>query len=160
MSKYERLSRLIQIVNTIRIHRRPDRNFLAEEFGVTVRTIQRDINSLCYAGVPIFWTGDGYKIMDGYYMPPTNLTLEEAVELVSVVRSHATEQAEPQRQAIESAISKIIARLSDRMLAKLNSTLDNADSEEECIPCPSSEGDEHVSSANLQLPSVMCKVVG
>ncbi len=154
MSKYERLSRLMQIINAIRIYNRPNRNFLAKRFDVTVRTIQRDINSLSYAGVPIFWTGDGYEIMDGYFMPPTNLSLEEAVELVSVVRSHVTEQAEPQRQAIESAISKIIARLPDGMLAELESALDNADSAGEHTP--TSEGDEYVSKRISPVTIQLC----
>lgn len=144
MSKYERMSRLMQIVNTIRIHRNLNRIFLAEKFSVTVRTIQRDINSLCYAGVPIFWNGDGYEIMDGYYMPPTNLSLEEALELVSAVRNHAAEQTEPQRQAIESAISKIMARLPDKTLDDVRAAMNEASQKEEHALLPLSVDDGYV----------------
>ena len=77
MSKYERLARLIRIVTLIRSHRNLDRRYLAEKCGVSIRTIQRDINTLCYAGVPIFWFDDGYKIMPDFFLPPLNLTLEE-----------------------------------------------------------------------------------
>ncbi len=134
MSKYERMSRLMQIANTIRIHRSPNRVFLAKKYGVTVRTIQRDIDSLCYAGVPIFWSGNRYEIMDGYYMPPTNLSLEEALELVSAVRNHAANHSGLQAEAIESALSKIMARLPNEMLDDVKASMNETSSVEEDSP--------------------------
>lgn len=131
MSKYERLSRLMQIVNLIRSHSKTNRPFLAEKLGVGVRTIQRDINSLCYSGVPIFWYDGGYEIVKGYFMPPINLDLDEALHLVLAAREYAEKYGEPRQKPVESAVSKIIARLSDETRNDLEVAMDNADSEKE-----------------------------
>ena len=63
MSKYERLSRLLKIMTFIKAQRNLRRRDLARKCEVSVRTIQRDIDSLIYAGVPIFWSNGGYEIM-------------------------------------------------------------------------------------------------
>ena len=49
---------------------------LAEQFEVSRRTIQRDIESLCQAGIPIATaqgTGGGISILEGYRVTPQNL---------------------------------------------------------------------------------------
>ncbi|MDA3613860.1 helix-turn-helix transcriptional regulator [Polluticaenibacter yanchengensis] len=53
---------------------------MADRFQVSLRTIYRDIKSLENAGVPIFSeAGVGYTLMDGYKIPPTLFTKEEAL---------------------------------------------------------------------------------
>ena len=52
MSKYERLSRLLKIMIFVKAHSNLRRGDLAEKCEVSIRTIQRDIDSLVYAGVP------------------------------------------------------------------------------------------------------------
>jgi len=57
---------------------------LADRFGVSQRTIYRDINTLKTAGVPIIGDpGIGYSIMDGYSMPPIMITEQEAAALLT-----------------------------------------------------------------------------
>lgn len=54
--------------------------WLAERFEVTRRTINRDIESLCNAGIPITTTQGiygGISIMDGYRLDKTLLTLSD-----------------------------------------------------------------------------------
>lgn len=56
---------------------------LAAQFETSVRTIYRDIQALSEAGVPIVGApGQGYSLMDGYFLPPVGFTAEEAVALI------------------------------------------------------------------------------
>jgi len=130
MSKYERLSRLLKIMTFIKAQRNLRRSDLAKKCEVSVRTIQRDIDSLVYAGVPVFWSKDGYEIMPDFFMPPINLNLEEALHLVIATRAFSKDKEEAQQRAIESAMSKVIARLSDETRYRLDEILDAPCSED------------------------------
>lgn len=56
---------------------------LAAMFETSVRTIYRDIQALSEAGVPVVGaTGQGYSLMNGYFLPPVSFTAEEAVTLL------------------------------------------------------------------------------
>ncbi|MEM7114700.1 MAG: YafY family protein [Chloroflexota bacterium] len=56
---------------------------LAARFEVSERTVYRDIDALCQVGVPIYGVaGEGYRLMDGYYLPPIMFSPEEARALV------------------------------------------------------------------------------
>jgi predicted DNA-binding transcriptional regulator YafY len=56
---------------------------LADVFEVSVRTIYRDIQALSEAGVPIAGApGQGYSLMEGYFLPPVSFTVDEAVTLL------------------------------------------------------------------------------
>ncbi|WP_459500657.1 helix-turn-helix transcriptional regulator [Bacillus sp. C1] len=56
---------------------------LAEKFEICKRTVYRDMQALSESGVPIFsMPGQGYSLMDGYFLPPIQLKPEEAVTLL------------------------------------------------------------------------------
>lgn len=56
---------------------------LAQRFEVSVRTIYRDLDGLAQGGVPLVATpGKGYRLLDGYFLPPLSLTGSEAGVLV------------------------------------------------------------------------------
>lgn len=56
---------------------------LAARFETSVRTIYRDMQALSEAGVPIFGApGQGYSLMEGYFLPPVGFSAEEAVALL------------------------------------------------------------------------------
>lgn len=56
---------------------------LAAQFETSVRTIYRDMQALSEAGVPIAGApGQGYSLMEGYFLPPVGFTAEEAVALL------------------------------------------------------------------------------
>lgn len=66
---------------------------LAEELEVSVRTIYRDVDALCAAGVPITaeqGKGGGFSLMDGFALPGTLMTPEEQAQLLLAVRSTAS----------------------------------------------------------------------
>ncbi|MCK7530850.1 MAG: HTH domain-containing protein [Marinilabiliales bacterium] len=58
---------------------------LARRFEVSVRTIYRDIESLGMQGVPVIaemGRAGGFKLRDGYFLPPVSLCMEEATTLL------------------------------------------------------------------------------
>ena len=63
---------------------------LAEKFEVSRRTINRDIEDLCKAGIPIQTTqgvGGGIRIMDGFSMDRTLLTSKDMKMIMAGLRS-------------------------------------------------------------------------
>lgn len=60
---------------------------LAERFGVTVRTIYRDLDALRDAALPVQadrGRGGGYALDRSYTLPPVNFTAREAALLVAI----------------------------------------------------------------------------
>src|SRR3954466_7431 len=48
----------------------------------SVRTIYRDVEALCETGVPVVATpGKGYRLLEGYFLPPLTFTADEAALL-------------------------------------------------------------------------------
>lgn len=65
------LSRLLSILTILKSKRITTGTELAEKFGVSLRTIYRDIRKLEESGVPIITIeGRGYSILDGYVVAP------------------------------------------------------------------------------------------
>ena len=88
---------------------------LAERFGVTLRTIYRDLAALQDAGMPIRadrGRGGGYALDRNYQLPPVNFTAREAAILVALARMATEQRLMPFPGAIESAADKVRAALS------------------------------------------------
>ncbi len=85
---------------------------LARTFEVSKRTIYRDITSLSEARVPIVASpGTGYRLMEGYFLPPLSFTPDEAAMLV--LGAHAVRFAVDAvyQQAAQTALRKLEAVL-------------------------------------------------
>jgi predicted DNA-binding transcriptional regulator YafY len=79
MQRIDRLVALIVLLQTRKIIRGKE---IAEYFNISLRTVYRDINSICEAGVPVSAEpGEGYGIMEGYHLPPIMFTPDEAAAL-------------------------------------------------------------------------------
>ncbi len=79
-----RFDRIVAILIQLQSRKIVKAKDLAERFGVTLRTIYRDIKTLDSAGVPIIGeAGSGYTIMEGYRLPPVMFTPEEAGSFVA-----------------------------------------------------------------------------
>lgn len=80
MNKTDRMLAIVLELQRRRSMRAVD---LAELFETSVRTIYRDVQALCKAGVPIVGSpGQGYSLVEGYFLPPIGFTAEEAVVLL------------------------------------------------------------------------------
>lgn len=75
----DRLSRLVAIVVHLQSSRVVRAEDIADHFGVSVRTVYRDLRALEEAGVPVAAeAGKGYSLVEGYHLPPVMFTQEEA----------------------------------------------------------------------------------
>ncbi|MBQ8067410.1 MAG: YafY family transcriptional regulator [Solobacterium sp.] len=82
--------RLIGILSVLLQEEQTTAPKLAEMFEVSRRTINRDIESLCMAGIPIQTlqgTGGGIRIMDGYRVDRTILTSKDMRMILAGLRS-------------------------------------------------------------------------
>ena len=78
-----RLSRLTAILTQLQTKRLVTATELGAKYGVSVRTIYRDIRALERAGIPITTEeGKGYALMDHYRLPPVMFSEAEANALV------------------------------------------------------------------------------
>ena len=85
-----KMERLIGILSILLQREKVTAPELAEQFEVSRRTIQRDIESLCRAGIPIATTqgsGGGISIMEGYRVDRTVLTAPEMQAILAGLRS-------------------------------------------------------------------------
>ena len=85
-----KIDRLIGILSILLQKESTTAPELAEHFEVSRRTINRDIEDLCKAGIPIQTTqgtGGGIRIMDGYCMDRTILTSKDMQMIMAGLRS-------------------------------------------------------------------------
>lgn len=77
-----RTDRLLAILLEFQGRRQLRAEELAARFEVSVRTIYRDVGALTEGGVPIAaLPGIGYRLLDGYFLPPLLFTADEAAAL-------------------------------------------------------------------------------
>ncbi|MFN3877760.1 MAG: helix-turn-helix transcriptional regulator [Brevundimonas sp.] len=108
-----RSERLLDLLNVLRRHRRPvSGQVLADEMGVSLRTLYRDIASLQAQGATIEGeAGVGYVLKPGFMLPPLMFTPEEIEALVLGSRWVA-DRADPRmRHAALAALGRISAVL-------------------------------------------------
>jgi predicted DNA-binding transcriptional regulator YafY len=107
-----RISRLTAILTQLQSKRILTSKTLAEKFGVSIRTIYRDIKVLEQAGVPIYTEdGKGYSLMDGYRIPPVMFTENEANALITIEQLVMKNSDSSLITAYSEAINKIKAVL-------------------------------------------------
>lgn len=85
-----KIDRLIGILAILLQQERVTAPFLAEKFEVSRRTINRDIEDLCKAGIPLVTTqgqNGGIAIMEGYSMDKTLLTSSDMQTILAGIRS-------------------------------------------------------------------------
>jgi predicted DNA-binding transcriptional regulator YafY len=88
---------------------------LAERFGVTIRTIYRDLDTLRAADLPLTaerGRGGGYALEKSYTLPPVNFTAREAALLTALGRFAIDMRLLPFHETLQSALDKVRAALS------------------------------------------------
>lgn len=79
----KRISRLTAILTQLQTIKGLTAKSLAHKFGVSTRTIYRDIKTLEKAGVPILnEEGKGFALVEGYRIPPVMFTEKQANALI------------------------------------------------------------------------------
>ena len=109
-----RLSRLTAILIQLQTKRLITSTSLAEKFGVSIRTIYRDIKALEQAGVPVLIEeGKGYTLMEGYKIPPIMFSESEVNALITVEQLVQKNHDSSLVKEYTEAINKIKAVLLD-----------------------------------------------
>jgi predicted DNA-binding transcriptional regulator YafY len=116
-----RLSRLVAILTNVQTRKILTSTTLAQKFGVSIRTIYRDIKALEQAGVPIFAEeGKGYSLMEGYRIPPVMFTENEANALITAEQLMLKNRDSSLVKEYTEAINKIKAVLLYSTKEKVN----------------------------------------
>ncbi len=85
---------------------------LAQDCECSVRTVYRDIDALCQAGVHVAsMPGEGYRLVPGYHLPPIAFAAEEAVQILLGIDLALGLGTMAQRDAARSAAAKVEAVL-------------------------------------------------
>ena len=85
-----KMYRLIGILSILLQQEQVTAPYLAEKFEVSRRTISRDIEDLCKAGIPLVTSqgaGGGISIMEGYKIDHTLLTSQDMQAILAGLRS-------------------------------------------------------------------------
>jgi predicted DNA-binding transcriptional regulator YafY len=118
-----RSERLLTLLQTLRRYRRPVSGaVLAEETGVSLRTLYRDIASLQSQGALIEGeAGIGYVLRPGFMLPPMMFS-EDEIEALVLGSRWVARAAEPRLAAAGAdAMAKIAAVLPDDMRQEVDS---------------------------------------
>ena len=109
-----RSTRLLMLLQTLRGRSRPvTASALADELGVSDRTLYRDIADLIAQGAPIYGeAGVGYVLRPGLFLPPLMLTEDETEAIVLGLRYVDQRGDEVLAKAAAVALAKIGAVLS------------------------------------------------
>ena len=120
--------RLFQLTNILRTHQPITAKELADKLSVSIRTIYRYIDDLSVSGIPVYGeAGVGYRLADGFELPPLQLTKLEMEALVSGV------------QFIAAMTGKRLADPARSLLNKIEASADNEQRAEQRVWFPYSK---------------------
>jgi predicted DNA-binding transcriptional regulator YafY len=108
-----RVDRLLAIVLELQAKKHLRGEDLAATFEVSKRTIYRDILALAESGVPIVAIpGQGYSLMEGYFLPPLSFSADEAIMLLlgaDLMRQNMDAQYQVAAQSAERKIEAVLS---------------------------------------------------
>lgn len=107
--KSSRISRVVQILTTLQAGKSYAVSDLSRLLGTSRRTVFRDLKELRSIGVPYRYdpkTG-GYTIDPGFFLPPIDLSLQEALSLLLVVYKAGSQIQVPFKNSALLATLKI-----------------------------------------------------
>ena len=85
---------------------------IADKFSISLRTVYRDVKALEEAGVPVIGeAGTGYRLMEGYKLPPVMFNMDEATALLTASKLVQSKTDAGISKHFTSALDKIRAIL-------------------------------------------------
>ncbi len=109
-----RADRLVAIVLLLQVHGRMTAADLAERLEASERTIRRDLDALCVAGVPIYpqrGRGGGWTLIGGHRIDLSGLTADEAQALLLAADSGTGVLGPGFSEGLAAARRKVLAAL-------------------------------------------------
>lgn len=125
--KSNRISRVIQILTTLQAGKSYTASDLSKMFGTSRRTIFRDLKELQALGVPYHYDAKsgGYGIKPNFFLPPVDLSAEEALSLLMLVHKARNQIQLPFKNSALLAALKIENNLPAKIKQYCNTTLQN-----------------------------------
>lgn len=105
--------RILEIIIYLLNHENASASCLAERFGVSVRTIQRDMVSLSLIGIPVYSCGGkkgGYSILPEFKLKNTNIRSDEHQMIIKALESLATSYSNDTLKGLIEKYNAIIDR--------------------------------------------------
>lgn len=109
-----RLDRVLSLLQLLRQGRPVSASVLARRFGVSVRTVYRDLEALAGLGLPVepeMGRRGGFRLGPGYFLPPVTLNPEEAVSLLLGLSLSRALRVLPFPEGTDEAERKLLAVL-------------------------------------------------
>ncbi|QOR35020.1 YafY family transcriptional regulator [Clostridium sp. 'deep sea'] len=124
-----KIDRLIEILMMLINENKITATKLANYFNVSVRTIQRDIDSLCMAGIPIFATvgkTGGYELLKNYKIDKSFLNKNEATTLVAFLKALSSTVPNQEMKSLFNKLSVLYPNNhnQNKVVIKLNPHVD------------------------------------
>lgn len=115
-----RIDRLFGILTLLQSRKYVSADKISEHFGISVRTVYRDIKALQEQGIPVgFEQPKGYFLVQGYFLPPVSFNMEEANALLLVESLVLGFTDHSIRSKYSSALTKVKAVLKNHQKEKL-----------------------------------------
>lgn len=111
-----RFDRILGILLLLRSGQTVSAAELARRFEVSPRTIYRDIDTLSSLGVPVYaerGREGGFRLLEGYFLPPLMFSTGEAVSLLLGLTLLRSLRSKPFPTELETAEKKLLAAVPD-----------------------------------------------
>ncbi len=121
--KLTRITRLLDLLQTLQSGNGQNADRLAKACGVSRRTVFRDLETLRFAGVPLEFDNESrrYFIRSTFFLPPTNFTATEALSIIALASQMGQRDQlpfyEPARQAALKLESSLPGALREELHA-------------------------------------------
>ncbi|KPN96074.1 YafY family protein [Lysinibacillus sp. ZYM-1] len=116
--------RLIQLMMKVNERKKFTIQEMAEECGVSRRTMIRDLMELSELGVPLYseaGPSGGYRVLREKVLPPISFTEHEAIALFFACQSLRNYKALPFKNEVNTALDKFFYYLSSELKQKIES---------------------------------------
>jgi predicted DNA-binding transcriptional regulator YafY len=116
-----RIHRLLGLLSLLQAGKGFNVEGLAQECGVSRRTVFRDLDLLRLSGVPLRFDEERqhYILQGGFFLPPTNFTTEEALSLIVLCHELGDQSGLPFLNSARSAAVKLESALPGRLRDQL-----------------------------------------
>lgn len=114
-----KIDRLYAITVYLLNHGKTSASGLAGKFEVSVRTIQRDIDTLCRAGIPIVaetGASGGYYLSETYHMDRHTATQEDYSFILTALKGFSSAMGNPQIDATLEKVSSLTRNQDDSII--------------------------------------------
>jgi predicted DNA-binding transcriptional regulator YafY len=118
MASIDKISRILTLVERLQSGRLFNARELADFCGVSHRTMFRDLKVLQKSGVPVLYDDQrrGYFMPAASFLPPTDLTLEEALALIVLTHELGDrESGVPFQDAARKASLKFLSNITGQL---------------------------------------------